>query len=45
MEKQVTIILLVWWSLAAGKPVVPSRWQATGNQHNLGWLLQAVVAG
>jgi transposase len=28
-EKQVTIILLVWWSLAAGKPVVPSRWQAT----------------
>jgi hypothetical protein len=28
-EKQVTIILLVWWSLAAGKPMVPSRWQAT----------------
>jgi hypothetical protein len=31
-EKQVTIILLVWWSLAAGKPVVPSRWQATASE-------------
>jgi hypothetical protein len=25
-----TIILLVWWSLARGNHVVPSRWQATG---------------
>jgi hypothetical protein len=25
----VTIILLVWWSLARGNHVVPSRWQAT----------------
>lgn len=32
-EKQVTIILLVWWSLAAGTPVVPSRWQATCRNH------------
>ena len=23
------IILRLWWSLASGKPVVPSRWQAT----------------
>jgi hypothetical protein len=25
----VIIILLLWWSLAAGNRVVPSRWQAT----------------
>jgi hypothetical protein len=28
-EKQVTIILLLWWSLARGNHTVPSRWQAT----------------
>jgi len=28
-EKHVTIILLLWWSLARGNHVVPSRWQAT----------------
>jgi hypothetical protein len=25
----VTIILLLWWSLARGNHLVPSRWQAT----------------
>jgi hypothetical protein len=24
-----SIILLLWWSLGHGNPVVPSRWQAT----------------
>jgi hypothetical protein len=24
-----TIIMLLWWSLGRGNPVVPSRWQAT----------------
>jgi hypothetical protein len=23
------IIMLLWWSLRRGNPVVPSRWQAT----------------
>jgi len=23
------IIMLLWWSLGHGNPVVPSRWQAT----------------
>ena len=23
------IIMLLWWSLSHGNPVVPSRWQAT----------------
>jgi hypothetical protein len=27
--EQMTIILLLRWSLARGNPVVPSRWQAT----------------
>jgi len=37
----VTIILLVWWSLARGNQVVPSRWQAT--RMGLGWVLRLRV--
>jgi len=29
-----TIIMPLWWSLARGNPVVPSRWQATARRHD-----------
>jgi hypothetical protein len=31
----VTIILMLWWSLARGNHLVPSRWQATPRPHLL----------
>lgn len=30
-----TIIMLLWWSLARDNPVVPSSWQATAVAHLL----------